>query len=489
MAVLPDLTAQYQFRPHCTGHNVGRWWNAFLRLQVCTGFEIPPAIEAAMLDNTWALSANPTGILLEDPDPADVSTWYIHSYRETMLALGLLVKYRSSERAHHQGLKAVAQMQKASLDLTQWDLSLCDPALAHLKPSGRGGEPTYTHGRAIEGLLCFHDATGEPKILEEAERLAAFHFEHIINSDGSLAAGCGHHTHSYLNTIRGLLLYAHLSGQEERLAAIYTTYKNAISAMITRSGFVAHDIGARFGGDIASAGDIAHIALLLWDHFKDPLLLEDAEKIVRSRLLPAQVTQTMALGQMEVDARDCNQNLPGRFIGAIGGSVGHAGGQTCVTDFTASALHCLIELYERTVDIEDDCIRVNFHFDFAGSGVRINSVRSESEAHLTVLNETAKSVYLRIPSWAPKSSLRLTRDGREIYIETSEGYACVSTEGSPTRIELQYALPEFTTEEPWRDEAAIQDSITFKWRGDQIYEADPVGHYFKQFPKACRPFS
>jgi hypothetical protein len=442
-----------------------------------------------MLDNTWSLSDNPTGILLEDPDPTDASTWYIHSYRETMLALGLLVKFRSSERAHQQGIKAIAQMRKASSDLMQWDFSLCYPALTDLKPSGRSGEPAYTHGRAVEGLLCFHEATGATEVLEEAERLADFHFNHIINPDGSLAEGCGHHTHSYLNTIRGLLLFARLRGQKDRLASIHATYKKAISAMITRSGFVAHDIGARIGGDIASAGDIAHIALLLWDHFKDPLLLEDAERIVRSRLLPAQVSQPMPLEPIEHEASDCFEDLPQRFVGAIGGSVGHAGGQTCVTDFTASALHSLIELYERTVDIEDSCIRVNFHFNYKQSGVQVVSTREGTKAHLTILNETAKPVYLRIPSWAPKSSLQLTLNGRQIGIETSEGYTCVSKEGSSTRIELHHALPESTNEETWRDESATQDSVKFKWRGDQIYEADPVGHYFKQFAKDCRPFT
>ncbi|HCR16328.1 MAG TPA: hypothetical protein DIU35_02505 [Candidatus Latescibacteria bacterium] len=487
MAVLPNLSAQYQFRPHCTGHNIGRWWNALLRLQACTGFDIPPEVEAAMLYNTWSMSDNPTGIFLEEPDPSDVSSWYIHSYRETMLALGLLVKFRSSKRAHQQGIKAVAQMRKASRDLKQWDISHCDPTLTDLKPTGRGGEPAYTHGRAIEGLLCFYEATRSTEVLEEAERLADFHFHNIISLDGTLAEGCGHHTHSYLNTVRGLLLLARLSRQEDRLAAIHKTYKNAISGMITGSGFVTHDIGASLGGDIASAGDIAHIALLLWDHSKDPILLEDAENIVRSRLLPALVTKPMPLEPMETDELDCNQGLPERFVGAIGGAVGHVGGQTCVTDFTASALHSLIELYERTVDIEDNSIRVNFHFNYKRSGVQVISKRENSEAHLTVLNETGKSVYLRIPSWAPKSSLWLTQDGKQIGVKTSDGYACISKE--PASIELRYALPESTTEETWRDETATQESVSFRWRGDQIYEVDPVGQYFKQFPKECRPFS
>lgn len=37
-----------------------------------------------MLGNTWRLSDNPTGILLEDADPANAASWYLHSYRETV---------------------------------------------------------------------------------------------------------------------------------------------------------------------------------------------------------------------------------------------------------------------------------------------------------------------------------------------------------------------------------------------------------------------
>ncbi len=485
MVVDARQRAEYQFRPHCTGHNVGRWWNALLRLQACTGFDIPPAVEAAMLENTWRLSDNPTGLLLEDPDPANIATWYIHSYRETMLAFGLLVAFRNSEPARRRGLRAVGQMRKASRDLTQWDMSLCDPSLVNLKTAGRGGDPVYTHGRALEGLLCFHEATGAPEALEEAERLADFHFEHAVNRDGSLAAGCGHHTHSYLNTIRGLLVLAGLNRHVDRLEAILATYKNAISTLITRSGFITHDLGARFGGDIASAGDIAHIAMLLWDHFKDPQLLDDAERIVRCRLIPAQVCEPMPVKAMKTEQRDCFTNLPERFVGAIGGSVGHVRGQTCVTDFTAAALHSLIELYERTIDIEDGCIRVNFHLDCSRSGVSVKSVRNGTSSCLTVRNETGKAVLVRIPAFAPKSSLRLLVNAKPLEMTIQGGFALVPGDGPTTDIELHYSLPEHTTEETWRDESATQESVTFKWRGDQIHEVDPVGRYLAPFPKEC----
>jgi hypothetical protein len=474
--------ADYQFRPHCNGHNVGRWWNAMLRLQACTGFHIPPTIEAAMLDHTWRMCCNPTGILLDDPQLENVHTWYLHSYRETMLSLALLVKYRDSEPARRHGLHAIEQMRKASHDLSQWDLSLCDQGPKGLEYKGRRGEPAYTHGRAIEGLLCFYEATGETAALAEAERVADFHFDHSLESDGRLGAGCGHHTHSYLNAVRGLILLALLKGQSDRLQTILATYQNAISRMITRSGFITHDIGARLDGDIASTGDVAHIALLLFGHFKDPRLLEDAERLVRCRLIPSQVCAPMPIHPMGTGQRDGSTNLPERFVGAIGGSVGHVRGQTCVTDFTAAALHSLIEIYLRTVEVDETCVRINFHFDCNRSGVRVASLRNGSSAHLTIRNDTGKKTHIRIPSWAPRPSLELAVNDNRTDLEIDDNYAVIPGTAVATKIELRYDLPEHAAEEPWCAADATQELATFKWRGDEIREVDPVGRYLEPFP-------
>ena len=349
-----------------------------------------------MLENSWRLADNASGIFLEDVDPRDPATWYIHSYRETMLSFGLLVECRGSGRAAECGRRAIERMSRASRDLMEWRFSFDGgPPLAK---HGNSAAPAYTHGRAIEGLLCFHAATGEPAALEEAERLADFHFGYLLNEDGSLAGGCGHHTHSYLNTLRGLLMLAGLQGSRERQELIFRTFRKAVSGMITRSGFVTHDIGDRYAGDIASAGDIAHIALLLWDLFADPGLLDDAERIARARLFPAQVRETVAIRPAaEADPRDCYRDLASRFVGAIGGSVGHVSGQTCVTDFTAAALHSLIELWTRTVDVEEEIVRVNFHFDRELPDVEVRAERDEGGARVKVVNRNGKGAAAAAP--------------------------------------------------------------------------------------------
>ena len=484
MSVDQNLTAEYQFRPHCSGHNVGRWWNALLRLEASIGFDLPPAIEAAMLENTWRLADNPSGILLEDQDPSQPRTWYIHSYRETMLALGLLVQYRASHPAKEQGLRALDGMGRASAHLNRWSFSR-GADLPAVELSGRGADPVYTHGRAIEGLLCFHRASGAPQALAEAERLADFHHRHTIAADGQLAAGCGHHTHSYLNTVRGLVELAVSTDRQDRLEALLATYRQAIVPMITPSGFIAHDIGARHGGDIASAGDIAHIALLLWDRFQEPDLLDHAERLVRARLIPAQVVAPPPLAPRQNQDRDCYRDLPQRFVGAIGGSVGHVKGQTCVTDFTAAALHSLVELYDRAVDIAADHVRVNFHFDKEHKGLQVRARRRGSQAFLTVANRTGKDLQVRLPGWTQPEAVRILVDGAPAPLKVDKGFAHISATGPHTQVEISYALPQRQIREPWRDEWASQDEATFTWRGDEISDVGPLGPYMPPHAKEC----
>ena len=475
LVVDADGRAEYSFRRHCTGHNIGRWWNAMLRLEASTGFVVPSAVEQAMLENSWRLADNPIGIFLEDIDPTDAATWYIHSYRETMLAYGLLVRYRDHQKAKAYGHRAITQMARASRNLDHWDFSYGQDAPGLIKTPGR---PVYTHGRAIEGLLCFYDATGAGPALEEAERLAAYHMDHTVNDDGSLATGCGDHTHSYLNTLRGLLLLATLQNRQTWLDALYATYKNALCSMITRSGFITHDIGARFSGDIASTGDIAHLALLLWDQFEDPALLDDIERLIRARLVPAQVLTPVPITPLKNTPSDAYRDLPQRYVGAIGGNVGHVQGKTCVTDWTAAALHNLIELWQRSVDEHEGQVRINFHLDYDHSAAQIRSVREGRAAHVTVQSKRPdKALLIRVPGWVPTDSLYIMVNGQRAAPEVKKGFITFAAMGTPLDVGLRYALPAYADTETWQDQSATGEEITFQWRGDEISGADPGGPY------------
>ena len=282
-------------------------------------------------------------------------------------------------------------------------------------------------------------------------------------------------------------MLAVLQRSRQRQELIYRTYREAVSGTITRSGFVTHDIGDRSGGDIASAGDIAHIALLLWDRFADPGLLDDAERIVRARLFPAQVREPVPIRPAaEADPRDCYRDLASRFVGAIGGSVGHVSGQTCVTDFTAATLHSLIELWTRTVDVEEEIVRVNFHFDRELPQVEVRAERRESTGRVTVVNRTGKELRLRLPGWGDVGSCSLTVDGLPVEATVANGFLVVAQKPEVTTSELGFGLPEYEEEELSRDESAGEEAVTFRWRGDEIAGVSSGGPYMAPRPALCR---
>ena len=150
-------------------------------------------------------------------------------------------------------------------------------------------------------------------------------------------------------------------------------------------------------------------------------MLDEAERIARARLLPSQVLDPMPVAPRREAMSDNLRALPARFVGAIGGAVGHVQGQTGVTDFTAAALHSLLDVYQPSVDIGADFIRVNFHFDWAGAGVRVISERQANRGHLRVEDKSGRKMLLRVPGWVEPATLavRVQNEAVEVVVELS----------------------------------------------------------------------
>ena len=97
-----------------------------------------------MLQHVWDMSDNPAGIFLEDIQPDDPATWYIHSYRETMLAFAMIARYWDDDRAADCGRRAITRMRDASRDLgAAWtfDLGAAVPSPKAAIPSIPTGVP------------------------------------------------------------------------------------------------------------------------------------------------------------------------------------------------------------------------------------------------------------------------------------------------------------------------------------------------------------
>ncbi len=475
-------------------HNTGRWWDALLRLEAATGFAIPAEASQAMLANLNACLDNPYGMggyliprvgIPPGPDPAG---WFDnHSQREILLALAALVRYRNLDLARDLGIKMVRALDRFILPDGDWDYdrmeSLCQqagivvtPAILEFYKEMGGFRHIESHGRLIEALLEFHLAIGDDVALVLAGRLAHFHLDVSTRADGSLPTGEHTHTHSYLGTLRGLLMFGQLTRQHQYVERVALTYRETVRKTIKLSGFISHDFGKETDGEVASAGDVAQLAMRLATSGY-PEFLDDAERIVRARLLPSQITETIGLQPANADGLDEHANLDRRALGAFAGLHLHThGGKLPITDITAATLHTMCDIYTHIAEETPLGLQVNFHFDYDSPRLTIRSIRGQT-ASLEIQHKDPRPLLVRIPGWVVEGSIRLGVNEKPVPIQWAGPFLYVPRQEGAAHIRVEYGLPETESQE-------TTDGVTYriKWRGDEIVGISPNTDWLPFYP-------
>lgn len=450
-------------------HDTGRWWDAMLRYEAASGVRIPAQAEAAMMANLRRLTDNPAALLASGKcNP--------HNLRETLLTYAALVRYRKSAWADAQGRKLVRTMAELLEPDGQMDYErlaqligqpLTTDKLMMLRfPQGQWFNAVGSTGRALEGLVVFHAATGDAEALKLAGRLAEIHLRNSIDPSGQirpelLAADCISHTHSYCGTLRGLLLYGLATGDRRFIDAVANTYRKGLwGKAISYSGWTPHDQGkTRFAnkegepiGEHASCGDIAQLALWLALRDGQTDLLDDVERLVRARLLPSQISDP---------ARPRNDGAWGVY--------GHPFGKASILDVFAAVVHSLADIHENIVTTAPDgTLSVNLHFDIETPAISIRSQRAK-EATLEIKLKEARALRIRVPGWATKSSVHLTVDGKDLPLTWDGSYLLVA-KGTGQIIQLRHDLPEKQTTE---EMPVSHRQFHLSWRGDEVITCDP----------------
>jgi hypothetical protein len=450
-------------------HNIGRWWDAMLRLKDATGFVIPSKLEDAMLKNVYTFFNNPDHLCIEPiSDYMGFDKIELHSLREGLLALYALVRYRNNKWAADMGHQMLETVNMIYRDDGSWDLEKLNWSRKIKDKMDRHFDPTGSHGRMIEAIIRFYQATGDELALRTAERFARYHMENSTSSDGKINyTSKPDHTHSYFGTLRGLLLFGELTRQRKYIDRVEVTYRVTVRRLVKQSGFVTHDLKDEKGGEITSPGDAAQIALWLARHGYTEYL-DDAERIVRSRILPSQIVEDPGLTPKKDDGADEHNNLGERAIGAYGGChmFPHAGKHP-VTDVTAAALHSLVDIYNHIVVNTPVGLAIQFHFDYQDKRIKVVCKR-KIDARITITSKTNGNILIRIPGWTPKESITLTVNGKRVVPLDFGIFVCIPGSLLPGEIVLRYALPERKVVE----HAGGKDYI-FLWRGDEILGVTP----------------
>lgn len=470
-------------------HDTGRWWDAMLRLHATTGFAIPPQVETAMLENFRVMTDNPAGLLANDERLADLkgtAQANPHNFRESMLAYSALVRHRHDDGSRRQGRRLVettgqllesdGQMDYARLAALMKMPLNPDPSMIQRSPAGRWFDATGTTGRAIEGFVSFHQATKDDRALKLAARLAKIHLRNVVRPDGKIPPeildrnNVGHN-HSYLGTLRGLLLFGLATGNKRYVEVIARTYRNGLfGTVITESGWSPHDLGkSRFPnghgdpvGEHASCSDVVQLALWLALKAGHTDLLDDVERLIRARLLPSQIT----------DPNDPRRN-------GAWGAYDHPYGTGSIIDVIAAVLHVLTEVYQSIVTRSaSGTVTVNLHFTVDTAVASVRAFRGERGRTRVILKQAGR-LRIRVPGWTPRATVRLSAAGKPLPLKWDGNYLSV-TRGAATAgvpVELEYDLPQRNTVETM---PVSRRQFRLTWRGDEVVACDPEGPIYSR---------
>lgn len=459
--------------PHWeNAHDSGRWIEAVLMLENCIGFEIPKKLERAMLFNFKALMSNPYGLLINDielfENKDDVRLHY-HSIREAFMALYTLVKYRNSKWAVRCGETLADTVDRRFFEKTLTDEEIREVlGIPEEKPSSdrpidpfEGKDDTQSTGRAIEAMILFYKETGSAKVLAVLEKCVRFHREMNLREDGTAPEWmtCEDHVghnHSYLGTLRGLVLYGIEFGDRALVESVYKTYKNSIHKYnCSYSGFAPHDLAALCFpdsngdplGDLASCADVAYIAYLLASGGGYTELYDDVQRFVRARLFRFQ----------------CDEGDEFGTWGITGGDLFAFGTTIDVFSLIASTL---CKIYADFIKEKETEIFIDLCFSKECEAVSVKAYR-DGKQHLDIGMKCGKNLYVRLPAWCSVEALSVS-----VPYEIKDGYLFVSSEYCiGNTVAISYSLPEKITEEStWRSGKKYR----IFWLGDDILNHEQV---------------
>jgi len=478
----PDYHAELQ--RWWPAHNLGRWWDAMLRLEEAVGFVIPKTIEAAMVENTHRFFDNPDHICLNpDPGPHWIGStemcliWDLHSLREGLLALHGLAKWRKSDWAASMGRKMIESLEAKLREDGTWDQEAFDACRKRGKAVIHNLDPCDTHGRLIEALIWFFEATGEPAALRFAHRLASFHLANTTMPDGTINPKAhADHTHSYLGTLRGLLLYGAFTRQHEYVERVAKTYSVTVSTVVRPSGYTSHNMVAESFGETTSPGDAVQLALWLGE-LGYPEFLDDAERLVRARILPSQIREAPPLLPMVDDHKDAHKDLAKRIVGAYGGCHSHPhGGKSAVTDVTSADVHTLVDVYHRVAALRDGGLEVVLHLDQESKHAHVACKRAE-RGLVTVTPKQAGPVAIRVPQWASSGKIVMQVDGKPVAPVVAGHFARTGRVHAGSKVTMEYDLPERRTRE-----TGLGAEYEIAWRGDDVMGVSPNADFLPFYP-------
>jgi hypothetical protein len=209
-------------------------------------------------------------------------------------------------------------------------------------------------------------------------------------------------------------------------------------------------------GEHGSCADVLVLALWLGLRAGQADLLDDAERLIRARLLPSQMK---------------DPNNP-RNDGAWG-VYGHPFGYGSILDVFAAVLHALVDVDGRAVSLlPDGTCSVNLHFTCDTPSASVVATREET-ASVAITPKCNAPMRVRVPHWAPRDSVQLVAENKTLIPRWEEAHVTLDAADVPSghTVILRYGLPEKETTE---EMPVSKRKFRLSWRGDEVIACDPA---------------
>lgn len=465
-------------RRHSESHVPGRHLNALLSAEDVLKLTIS---EDAIESHTRAAFFSYSGPILlplnREEESGPLTNFFPHNIREGFHALYALAKYRGSVKAREIAEQSIELIQLIWDPDGGWDKSQLN--------GSRGiefvGDDSFVLGiaRSIGPLVKYYRATGYREALNLAILLKEKALRDIFDEEGSFRiATFGTHSHSTTCTMSSLAQLADSTKDKELMLRVKSFYENGLWEIRDRFGYSIEnaDLVARNSGrgEINNSADILETALILGS-WGNPQYYDDAERIIRSHILPSQLRDISWVGEVTgFGASSSKMSVSERLRGAWGfpAPYGHepvglsesANRKVSFNlDIVGGAVGALCEAYRHISIFTSGCHQLNLLFDHETPELKV--VSPYVGGKLIVTTKIPGSLSVRIPSWVDTKKLSCTESFylNDCYLDILE-----PTVGRP--ISISFPMPRREIEV-----SNIAGMIRAALRGDEVLAMSNFG--------------
>lgn len=463
------------------GHVPGRHLNALLNADDAAGISLDEeAIERHQRAAHFSYSGPVALPLSRSSIDAPLDHFSAHDVREGFHALYSLVKYRSDDQAQRIAEASIAAIFDLWNPDRGWNLARMEREYG-ISVADKNENFVRTLPRAIGPLVKYYRATGYGPALALAivlkEKLLNDHFP----EDGRYSIDLqGTHGHSIACDLSSMAQLAELTEDATLIERVKAFYDNGEWELRDSLGWVVEKTGQSCidrpdMGEINSTGDLVETALILGRRgFAE--YFEDAERMLRCHLLPAQLRDTgFIVEPPNPENIDGRRDVARRLRGGFGfpAPYGHEplelDGFDAVLfhlDLVGGAVGSLCEAYRYATRFGQDGHHVDLLFDHETDAIKVESNYTHEAISVTL--KKPGPLWVRVPSWVRREDIAIEGVSGTPRFVGAYLFVAEQPVGVPMRLRYDLIVRKIVLKHRTRD-------IRVRLRGDAVEAMDNFG--------------